>query len=104
MIYTIMNTHLYYTIRQIPKVYRILKQGDEYYTRIVYEEIRPILKLINEKSIIDYSRIFIENSKVYVKDGPLKGMEGIILSDMQIREKAEQLSFWISWVNPDRSI
>ena len=31
-----------------------------------------------EKRVIDYSKIFIENSIVYVKEGPLQGMEGII--------------------------
>jgi len=60
-----MHTHLYYIIEQIPKVYRILYQGGDYFTRIDDEEIRPILKLVDEKSIIDYSKIFIENSLVY---------------------------------------
>ncbi len=78
LINTIMNDHSYYIIRQIPKVYRILRQAEEYYTNINLEEMKPILKLIDEKSIIDYSKIFIENSRVFVKDGPLHGMEGII--------------------------
>lgn len=78
LINTIMNAHSYYIIRQIPKVYSILSQAEEYYTNINIEEMKPILKLINENNIIDYSKIFIENSKVYVKDGPLHGMEGIV--------------------------
>lgn len=73
-----MNNNLYYVIKQIPKVYRILHQSEEYYTRIDDEEMKPILKLIDENSVIDYSKIFIENSRVYVNAGPLKGLEGLI--------------------------
>lgn len=78
LINTTLDNHMYYIIKQVPKVYRILRQAEEYYTNINPEEMKPILKLIDEKSVIDYSKIFIENSIVYVKEGPLQGMEGII--------------------------
>ena len=33
------------------------------------DEIEPIIKLIDENDIIDYSRVLIENSNIFVKDG-----------------------------------
>jgi len=75
---TIMNEYFYYKIKQIPNVYRILCQSGEYYTQIHDEEMEPILQLINKENIIDYSKILIEDSKVFVNSGPLKGLEGFI--------------------------
>ena len=42
------------------------------------EEISPLLKLIGNGEIIDYSEIILENSRVLVKSGPLQGLENII--------------------------
>jgi len=36
------------------------------------------MKLIGNDGIIDYSKVYIENSRVSVKFGPLLGMEGAI--------------------------
>ncbi len=73
-----MNYELYNKIKMIPIVYNLLGQAEEYYTSIYNEEMEPILKLINKDNIIDYSKVYIDNSMVYVKAGPLKGMEGTI--------------------------
>ncbi|OPZ92820.1 MAG: hypothetical protein BWY74_01402 [Firmicutes bacterium ADurb.Bin419] len=73
-----MNTDIYYIIRKIPNVYTFLKQDGEYYSKISDEEISPILELMKDIDIIDFSKIFIEDSKVSVNSGPLLGMEGLI--------------------------
>ena len=79
--YVFINTDMcieyYYKLISIPRVIKILNNGT-YYSRIENEEIAPILRLVNNGEIIDYSRIFIVNSRVLVKSGPLHGMEGII--------------------------
>ncbi|MNG29122.1 hypothetical protein D3C84_1144960 [compost metagenome] len=37
-----------------------------------------VLKLLNQQHVIDYSQVFIKNSKVHVQSGPLIGQEEII--------------------------
>lgn len=76
-IHTTMNLDKYRIIRSIPGLIRILNT-DEYYSQIEESEMSIILRLVGDDSIIDYSRVFIENSKVLVKEGPLRGLEGII--------------------------
>lgn len=71
-----MDTSIYYVIKKIPKVYNILRQDGEYYSSISDEEINPILRLLKDTDLIDYSKIFIENSKVIVNSGPLLGWKG----------------------------
>ncbi|SCY70097.1 antiterminator LoaP [Alkaliphilus peptidifermentans] len=73
-----MSVNMYYIINQIPKVYKILNNSCEFYSKINNAEIEPILRLIPENNIIDYSKVFMENSKIHVESGPLKGFEGLI--------------------------
>jgi len=75
---TNMNTKTYYKLKSIPGIIRMLKTGD-YYTKILDEEMFYILRLLDNDGIVDYSKIYIHNSKIIVKSGPLKGMEGLIL-------------------------
>lgn len=77
LIYTEMNTHSYKKIINIPNLIKILNYNT-YYSCIEQKEIQPILDLIGNGEVIDYSKIYFENSKVFVKSGPLHGMEGII--------------------------
>ena len=74
---TDMCIEYYYKLSQIPRLIKILNNGT-YYSQIDEIEMASILKLVGDNNIIDYSRLFIENSKVCVKDGPLLGMEGIL--------------------------
>ncbi|WP_432409011.1 antiterminator LoaP [Wukongibacter sp. M2B1] len=73
-----MNTNMYYIIKQVPKVYKILNKSNDFFTTIHNYEMQPILQLTQQSSIIDYSKGFIENSKICIKSGPLKGLEGLI--------------------------
>ncbi|WP_229536139.1 antiterminator LoaP [Pelosinus baikalensis] len=75
---TNMNIETYYKLKSIPGIIRILKTGD-YYTRIVDDEMFYILKLLDNDGVVDYSKIYIHNSKIIVKSGPLKGMEGLMV-------------------------
>lgn len=72
------NTKMYYIIKSIPKVFKLLNYTNEHYSRICDKEMTPILKLIEKNNIIGYSKIFLDNSKVRVDSGPLKGLEGVI--------------------------
>jgi len=74
---TDMSLDKYKIIRGIPNLIRILNTGT-YYSVIDREEMSVILNLVGDNTVIDYSKVFIENSVVIVRDGPLYGMEGII--------------------------
>ncbi|AOY76264.1 antiterminator LoaP [Clostridium formicaceticum] len=90
---TIMDLDKYRIITTIPNLIRILNKGS-YYSRIEEKEMSIILKLVGDNSIIDYSKIFIKNCKVLVKDGPLYGMEGIIKKVNKHTNRAKvQVSF-----------
>ncbi|PWU67368.1 antiterminator LoaP [Gracilibacillus dipsosauri] len=85
LVKTNMNSYIYHKIKKIPNFYRLVNRGGYYskntgetFTKIDEEEIIPLLKLLSKDDIIDFSKVYIENSKVLVKSGPLKGMEGII--------------------------
>jgi transcriptional antiterminator NusG len=107
LIHTKMTPSLYYELKKIPRCYRVLRNSsfeldkiyrrpqrriglpfgeegstdahyDDFFSEIDEEEIRQILNLINDECIIGYSNVIVENSKVYVRSGPLYGMEGII--------------------------
>lgn len=77
LINTEMNSKIYYTLKKIPDLIRIVNTG-EYYVMIPQEEIDYILLLLGKGDVVDVSKIFIVNSKTLVKSGPLKGMEGLI--------------------------
>ncbi|MBH8598733.1 MULTISPECIES: antiterminator LoaP [unclassified Thermoactinomyces] len=98
LIKTKMNADLFYKIKKIPKCYRILgnrthhsKDDEAYYSTIDEEEISPILKLIGNDEVVDYSKIYVENSRVFVQSGPLKGMEGIIKKVDKRKKRAKIL-------------
>jgi len=78
-IHTTMNTKIYYNLKKIPELIRILNTGENC-TKIANEEMVFILRLLNEEGIVDFSKVFFYNSKVIVKNGPLKGIEGLILA------------------------
>jgi transcription termination/antitermination protein NusG len=78
LIRTEMDFEKYHKIVKLPHVTKILRVSN-YYTEIPEEEIDCILCLIDEKGIIDFSKIFVDGENVIVIDGPLLGKEGIIV-------------------------
>jgi transcriptional antiterminator NusG len=80
LVNTKMDYEVYYSIKKIPGLIRIVNSGGEKYTKISQEEIGYIYRLLGDGDVVDYSKIYIENSKVIVQSGPLRGMEGMIKS------------------------
>ncbi|PEM85123.1 transcription antiterminator [Bacillus wiedmannii] len=98
LIKTSMNADIFYRIKEIPGCYRIVNNGSyyskdngTYYSTITEEEIAPILQLIGNGEVVDYSKIHLENSMVFVKSGPLQGMEGIIKKVDKHKKRAKIL-------------
>lgn len=105
-IHTHMTPAMYYELKKLPKYYRLVRSPsfmldrkynrtteyqyitdqnenqicdyDMYFNEIDEEEIRPILQLVNEDNIVDFSSLYVENSQVRVQSGPLLGLEGRI--------------------------
>jgi transcriptional antiterminator NusG len=73
-----LDFNIYYKMKNIPKVYELLKDNDYYFKKIKGDEIKGILCLINSSGLIDISKMTIEESKIYVINGPLKGKEELI--------------------------
>lgn len=69
----------YYMFKGIPGVLKLLRSGGEF-TPIPKREIEVLGTLLSEGDVIKPSTItFDEGDKVKVVDGPLKGLEGIIV-------------------------
>lgn len=76
-ILTYMDNVKYYALKQIPHVIKLLTQAPDY-DHIKQSEISIILHLTNNNGIIEYSKIYVQNSTVTIIDGPLKGYKGLI--------------------------
>lgn len=90
LVETDMTPEIYYEINGLPKIIKILFNGS-FYSPIPQQEMKPILRLVNNGEIIDYSKVYIINSKVFVDSGPLKGMEGYIKKIDKRRGRAKIL-------------
>lgn len=77
LIRTNMDINKYKKIVSLPRIIRILSDGN-YYSRIDDKEMDIILTLTGNSDTVSCSKILFKNSKVYVKSGPLVGMEGMI--------------------------
>lgn len=90
LVKTGMEDTIYRRIKNIPSIIRIL--GNDGILSVIDDgEIEPILKLIRNSEVIDESRIYICNSKIIVKSGPLAGMEGLIKSIDKRKKRAKVL-------------
>ncbi len=86
-VHTVMNKETYYELKKIPRFYRFLNKycfldegmdNDHIFYKIDDEEMGFITDLISSDDQIDYSNVYVRNANVIVRDGPLKGREGII--------------------------
>lgn len=75
--YTKMSNELYYQLRGLPSVYKVLRDDCEP-TPIREEEMDMLLSLTRHGDIIELSDIYKEGNMIKVLSGPLEGMEGII--------------------------
>ena len=64
-------------------------KNDSWFLEVRKEEIEQILMLADKKGIIDISKAFIENDRVRITDGPLKGREGIIIKTDKRKGRAK---------------
>ena len=74
---TKMSVELYYGLKALPAVYRVLKDDSEPIP-IEKEEMDMILNLTRDGEVIELSDIYKEGNHIRVLNGPLMGMEGII--------------------------
>jgi transcriptional antiterminator NusG len=100
LIKTEMTATIYRKIISIPESIRVLNNGN-YYSKIDEEQITPILKLMGDEGVVSYSQIYIENSTVFVKSGPLKGLEGMICKIDRRKGRAKVL---INFMNSYKTI
>lgn len=78
LIRTNMDTTLHQTLRNTPRIYKVLTDQDHSWARIPENEMTPILKLLQDGDVIDYSYVKVQNSEVCVLSGPMYGMEHLI--------------------------
>lgn len=87
------NTDIYYRLKNIPSVLKLLKTGNAV-ASIDSREMTVLSQLICNSEEIGFSNVLFENGRVKVVDGPLFSLEGIILSIDQRKERAKvQLNF-----------
>lgn len=77
LVHTTLDGAKYSRMRRIPKLIKVLGH-DLTCSPIEMNEIAVLLKLMNPEGIIDYSKVYLENSRIVISDGPLKGYEGIV--------------------------
>lgn len=72
-----MQPEIYYQLKTIPDCIRVLNNGENC-TRIPENEINLLLSLVDDNEVVDISRFYIQNTRVTIVAGPLKGKEGLI--------------------------
>ncbi|WP_068773786.1 antiterminator LoaP [Paenibacillus sp. FJAT-26967] len=100
-----MDFKTYYEIQAIPEVIKVLnyenkkdkqvsqEQGHEemYFKSIPDEEMEHLIKLMDDKAIVDYSTVLLNNNVITIVSGPLKGMEGSIKKIDKHKKRAKLL-------------
>lgn len=84
----IITTDIYYRLKNIPNVLRLLMTGNTV-ASIDRSEMTVLSKLISNNEEIGFSNVLVENGRVQVVDGPLFSLEGIILSIDHRKERAK---------------
>ncbi|NSW90235.1 MAG: antiterminator LoaP [Firmicutes bacterium] len=75
---TEMDANIYYRIRPIPGVIKLLGD-DKGPIPIMENEVNLILRLTQDGDPLGLSEVFVEGSKIIVVSGPLQGLEGRIV-------------------------
>ncbi|ASB52650.1 MULTISPECIES: antiterminator LoaP [Bacillus amyloliquefaciens group] len=98
---TLMDMKKYYQIISTPNVYKVLSNKGDYFTPLPEYEINPLLRLLGENETIAASKVFIEESKVIVKGGPLLGLEGII---KKVNKRQKRAKILLELYNEERLV
>lgn len=81
---------MYYLIKDVSDIYFVLKDG--YVPLEIREnEMRPILRFMDNYDVIGASDVMIKGDKVFVKNGPLKTYDGMIQSVNHRKGRAKVL-------------
>jgi transcriptional antiterminator NusG len=78
-IHAAMTPALYFAIRSVLDIFTVLKQSGEAQP-VRPEEIDKLNKLLGGTNLITFSRVRQQAGRVIVESGPLKGLEGLIVS------------------------
>lgn len=72
-----MSVDLYYELKELPGLIKVLR--DEYGpVEVLEDEMAVLLALTDSGDVIGFSEVYRQGDSIRVKDGPLKGLEGII--------------------------
>jgi transcriptional antiterminator NusG len=94
------TTDIYYKLKNIPDVLRLLRTGDSL-ARIDRREMAVLSKLICNSEEIGFSNVLLENGRVQVIDGPLFSLEGIIVS---IDHRKERARIRLNFLGEERTV
>lgn len=112
-----MNYSIYYQLKENPYVYQTLNYRNEkdkcirlyshgldhdqvphylvdesqFFKEIPCDEMLVVLNLINESEVIEYSKVYFQESHIVVQAGPLKGMEKLIKKIDKHKKRAKVL-------------
>lgn len=97
----VIDTEEYYMLKGTPGLYKLLRSGNDF-CPIPEEEILVLGTLLSEGDVIGESTItFDEGDTVRVLDGPLKGLEGMIVG---INKRKGRARIKLSFLGDDRTI
>lgn len=94
------NTDIYYRLKNIPNVLRLLKTGTTV-APIDSHEMDMLSRLICNSEEIGFSNVLLENGRVRVVDGPLFSLEGIIQS---IDHRKERAKIRLNFLGEERTV
>ncbi|MEN8907426.1 MAG: antiterminator LoaP [Clostridiales bacterium] len=100
LIKTEMNNEKFKKIIKIPFVIDILGTGS-YFSEIPKNEVKHILKLVNNDGVIEFSKITIDGNRVFIKSGPLMESEFEIIK-IDIRKSRAKIKF--NFLNEEKYI
>lgn len=78
----------YYNFKEIPGLFNILR-SETNFLKIKKEEIDVVSKLVIEGDILGLSKAYMKGDRVVIFDGPLKELEGNIVSINKRRNRAK---------------
>lgn len=94
------TTDIYYRLKNIPNVLKLLKTGNSV-AKIDRCEMAVLSKLICNSEDIGFSNVLLENGRVQVVDGPLFSLEGNIVS---IDHRKERARIRLNFLGEERTV
>ncbi|MEN8906944.1 MAG: antiterminator LoaP [Clostridiales bacterium] len=94
------NVEDYYSFKDIPGIINLIRNG-ETFLKLKKEESSIIERLTYKSEIIGFSNALYENDKVLVLDGPLKNLEGYIIS---VNKRKNRAKIRINFMEEERNV